>query len=518
MRQNQDTLFSWHDLRLALEKQRWKAGGVFLAILLIFVTWAVLAPRQYESTSQLYVRLGRGTATLDATASSNANAAIYQTREDEINTARQIADSRSIAEKVVDQIGVEVILNPRAASDAAHGNDAVPKSSWRPSLSWLIPQLDPETARSRAVRKVHRQMRIWSPAHSSIITLQCTAATPAMAQRIVRTWTDTFLSEYVRLTHAARSYEFFTKQTDTAHKQLGEVERRLVDMKSEAGLVSVAGQVRVLEQEFTTIRSLAEASEAALAAARARVEDISRKLADMPSRIVLQDSSGVPSHAWDLMRARLYELQTREAQLQVKYTESYEPLVEMRQQRKELEAILDNQAESRRMTMLGPNPTYQALEQELLKEQAAIAARIAEGKSLHNQQTALKNEMKAFNEQGRQIGEMERKATVLQTTYVAHAGKMEEARIDEAIEQDRITSVNVTQPATFIEKPVSPAKTRCLILGLLLGAAGAAGAAMAAQRIEERRRAPAAIENPVTIPSLASLPKEPSHPTIASRS
>ena len=517
MRHDQDTRFSWHDLRLALDQQRWKAGGVFLAILAICVVWAIVAPRQYESTSQLYVRLGRGTATLDTTASSNPSAAIYQTREDEINTARQIADSRSIAEKVVEQIGVNTILNPRAASDPVAGNDAPPRSSWRPSLSWLIPQLDPETVRSRAVTKVHRQMRIWAPSHSSIITLQCTAATPALAQRIVQTWTDTFLSEYVRLTHAARSYEFFTKQTDNAHNQLGEVERRLVDMRSDAGLVSVAGQVRVLEQELTTIRSLAEASEASLAAARARADDLSRKLADMPSRIVLQDSSGVPSHAWDLMRARLYELQTREAQLQVKYTESYEPLVEMRQQRKELEGILGNQAETRRMTMLGPNPTYQALEQELLKEQAAIAARIAEGESLRGQQASLRNEMKTFNEQGRQIGEMERKATVLQTAYIAHAGKMEEARIDEAIEQDRITSVNVTQPATFIERPVSPAKKQWLILGLLLGMAGAVSTAVVAQRLDERRHALATIENPVALASLASLSNETSSPTIASR-
>ena len=501
MRSNQDALFSWNDVRLTLQRQRWKAGGVFLAILVACLFWAVFAPRKYESTAQLYIRLGRGTATLDATANGNLSASIYQTREDEINTARQIADGRAIAEKVVDQLGPHAILYPRSAHDAS--SDTPPSPSLLGRLVSLLPQLDPESARSRAIRTLQHQMRIWSPSHSSIIAIRCTAATPALAQRIAQTWTDTFLSEYIRLTHSARSFEFFTKQVENTQTQLRDVERQLRDLKTEAGLVSVAGQARVLEQELANLRAHSDTNQAALGAARARAQDLSHNLENLPMQVVLQDFSGIPNHAWDLMRARLYDLQTREAELQVKYTDIYEPLVATRQQRKDLESILSSQADSRKQVMLGPNPTYQALQQELLKEQAFIAGRTAEDKALRSQQALLKAEIQTFNEQGRHIGELERKATVLQTTYLAHAAKMEEARIDEAIEQDRITSVNVTQPAGLMEKPVSPAKTRWLFLGLLLGLAGAVGTALVADRLDHRLVA--SLEGSVPVPALASL-------------
>ena len=47
-----------------------------------------------------------------------------------------------------------------------------------------------------------------------------------------------------------------------------------------------------------------------------------------------------------------------------------------------------------------------------------------------------------------------------------HSVLLERARLNEVLEESRITSINVVQPASFEARPVSPNKRVCAMLGL----------------------------------------------------
>ena len=59
-----------------------------------------------------------------------------------------------------------------------------------------------------------------------------------------------------------------------------------------------------------------------------------------------------------------------------------------------------------------------------------------------------------------------------EANYRKYLENLEQARINQALQNEKISSINVIQPASFVEKPVSPNKLIVIALGLLLALAG----------------------------------------------
>lgn len=69
----------------------------------------MLFPKRYQSEAKLFVRLGRGSASLDP-AAMGQTISIQESRETEMNSIVDMLNSRGLAERVVDTIGAERIL------------------------------------------------------------------------------------------------------------------------------------------------------------------------------------------------------------------------------------------------------------------------------------------------------------------------------------------------------------------------------------------------------------------------
>lgn len=94
----------------AVYSNRGKAGTTFIATLAITVALITLVPRKYGSEAVLFVRLGRETVSLDPTATTGSTISVYESRENEINSVRDMLQSRAILERTVDKLGAEVVL------------------------------------------------------------------------------------------------------------------------------------------------------------------------------------------------------------------------------------------------------------------------------------------------------------------------------------------------------------------------------------------------------------------------
>jgi capsular exopolysaccharide synthesis family protein len=84
---------------------------------------------------------------------------------------------------------------------------------------------------------------------------------------------------------------------------------------------------------------------------------------------------------------------------------------------------------------------------------------------------------------------------------------MEQARIDHALEREKISNISVVQPATFATLPVSQRKSFKLALGLLAGILGAIGLTFFFEYIDHSIRTPEEVEKKLLLPTLASIPR-----------
>ena len=101
------TLF---DIFGAVLHYRWRTAFTFLVVLSICAVAIILFPKKYESEAKMFVRLGRGSVTMDTTATTGQTISIQESRESEINSITDMLQSRQLAQEVVTEIGADRIL------------------------------------------------------------------------------------------------------------------------------------------------------------------------------------------------------------------------------------------------------------------------------------------------------------------------------------------------------------------------------------------------------------------------
>ena len=103
----------------ALRRNKGKVILCFVLIMGSTVALNVVLPRKYVSDAQLLVRLGRENATLDSTTNVRGASSVNmsQKREFETNSVATMLRSRSLIERVVDDLGPDAILHDEGETE-----------------------------------------------------------------------------------------------------------------------------------------------------------------------------------------------------------------------------------------------------------------------------------------------------------------------------------------------------------------------------------------------------------------
>lgn len=463
----QESSWSRREFARILFRYRIRGALVFCGIVTAVVVGLVVCPREYNSEARLFVRLGRESVTIDPTATASGQVvALNATRESEIISVMEVLRSRTNVEKVLDRVGPEKPITTAIERD-------------------------------RAISRLQKDIGIWCPRNSSVIVLEAEAGSPQRAQQILEALIDVSLEAHARVNRNPDSYEFFDEQARLLKEQLDRATEQLRDAKNEYGLVTLEGRRQALEQQLSGIKVLARENDAALAASEAKLADLKRSLANLPSPLVQQLIAGVPSGAQANMRQKLYELQTREQELLSKLTAEHPEVIAIRRQVREAERILASETPKHAESQLAA----------LANEQANAASLRARAASLATQLDELESELKQLNEQELRITELERKVRLLDANYVNYVTGLEQSRIDQALNADGITNINIIQPPTFVAKPSRPRVGLTLALGCVVALVGSLGVVLLSEHLDQSLKSPADVERSLDLPVLASIPR-----------
>ncbi len=209
----------------------------------------------------------------------------------------------------------------------------------------------------------------------------------------------------------------------------------------------------------------------------------------------------------DLQSQQLYALQLTELEYQSKFNVGHPKLVTIRQQVEEAEKRLLAQANKRSETTNDVNPVHRELTLEFVKAEANRAGLLKKLETLKSQHESLLNQIRQLNSFEIEITDLEREARLREKKYLAYAESMEQVRVNEALESNKISSVSIAQEATLQEKPVSPSKLLVLLFSGMALVAGTSAIALAAVKFDNRLATPASIRTKLGIPVLVSIPK-----------
>jgi uncharacterized protein involved in exopolysaccharide biosynthesis len=445
----------------------WRKGVVAAAALaVVALLGTLLMPRSYYSEARLFVRFGRENQ-VDPTASGGTMVALYESRESEINSLIEILKSRAILDRVVDELGAEFVLYGKEQA----GQEPGPRTQ-EPGGSSQNRQ--PTKVHQLAVQRLAKDMTIGAPRKSNIITVACKAKSPAIAQQIVAKLVEVYQEEHVRVHRSPGSYAFFEEQAKQALVSWKSAAAELRDMKDRLGIVTIEGRRKHLEDQIAEIDFKRLGTQDELKASQAKIASLAALIAKLPTTIVTQEVESA-SAAADGMRQTLYSLEAQEQELAAKMQEGHPKLTTVRQQVRDLRAILANQPAQKTQATEALNPARQGLEAQLLSERAQADALAARDRSLASAQQQLRGELTELNSQAVTIDALQQRIALAEANHKEYAQRLEQARINRTLDDERISSLSLVQPASYVTTASGPRRSLVLALGLVLAVASGLG-------------------------------------------
>ncbi len=232
---------------------------MFLTLALAVLAMIFL-PRKYHSEAMIFVKLGRETVSLDPTASTGNRVSVLESRDNEINSIRDMLYSRGIMEKVADRIGPEVILGDAPLTDENFESNFVPGTDYKNS------------PRQKAILELSENTDVINSRKSSVLTLITKASSPELAQRILKEYVDVYLAMHNDAHQTPQSNQFFQEQSKLLKIQWQESMKALQIAKEDAGVVTIEGAKENLKVQTHETETLLMSVLSRLASNQAKLE------------------------------------------------------------------------------------------------------------------------------------------------------------------------------------------------------------------------------------------------------
>jgi polysaccharide biosynthesis protein PslE len=448
------------DLVKALSRHRRKALAWSLLVAGMSLVALIIWPRTYESDAKLFLRLGRESIAVDPSATTGATIQVQESRENQLNSARDMLKSRALLERVVETIGVEMIL--KGSPKPSQTEVAEKTSTFGSTLSALvssiksISSLTDVSSEEKAVNKLSKSIGVSLAKNSSVINVHCKAKNAKLARDILQSFLDAYREQHLSANRTAGSLRFFETQASQSKQELDTAVAELRDAKNAFGLISISTEQQAVQSQLTQLEENLMAAKAALASSEASSASLRKSLESTPETLTTQQTTGFANAAADHMQHEFFKLLISVNEQQVKLGENH-PLVKIaRDHARELEQVLDKQPADRAQTTIGINLSRQSLELDLQREEALVASTLAKVDLLTSQYASFQQRLEALNQHEVRINDLERRVSIAESKYRSYADHLEQARIGDALEASRISNLNIVQPPSLVEKPVNP--------------------------------------------------------------
>ncbi|MFC1794588.1 GumC family protein [Planctomycetota bacterium] len=504
---------SLRDLYNIVFRHKWKIIAFFLVSIITVGMGTLYSAEFYRSEAKLLIRLGRESVALDPTATTGRIVSFAESREREIMTELAIIESREIVEKTVDAIGVEVMLNKE---HSATGKTHRTVSRIMQRFHAIIKRLGNLTARSEiaatssnresVIGTVRKNLYFQTQKNSSMITLTYESQNPKLAQDVLTKFIDSYLEKHITVHQTPGSHQFFIQQSGYLQGTIIQLENELQNLKNETGISSIEEQLRVVLERISVLEKEIDIAETTLISSKTKVQTLQKILATIPETVVTGKTTGYPNIVADEMRTRLYELHLMEQELSSKYSVDTPKVQNIRRQIATAQALLSNEKTERTQLTEALNVIHQEIRSELLSEQANLSSLQSKVEELKRILPIAQEELKAINDAEVKINTLIREIHIQEANYRKYTENLEQARIDNELDKDRISNISIVQAATLPTVPIRPRKMLNILLGLLLGIFGGIGLAFLSEYLDHSIRTPEDVQEKLQLPTLASIP------------
>ena len=444
---------------MAALRRRWlSALAVFLFVLggVIFYTWR--QPLAYTATANLVVNA----RVLDVISPENGVVPRASDSDAAVNTEVQILQSREVAQRVVDTLSARF-----------------------PNFAERITRQPTPRSRPMVANVLQGRLSVRRPGDTNVLGISFTAADPEMAALVANTFASAYIAvkSGTRLGAAKSADADISAQLESMRAEVESAEAAVAQYKAANNLLSAEGST-LTEQEVSLYRQQEAIANTSLAEDRARLNTARSQLRAGSQGDDVGEALG--SQVIGGLRQQQAQLSSRVAELKARYQPGYPDLVKAQDQLAAVNQAI--QAEIRRVVS--------NLEARVsVSEQRAATARGILG--------GARGELSANNAASVRLGELQRRADAIRSTYEAMLARRNAVTSEAMIGTD---DARLFSPAAVPQSPSHPNRKLNLAVGGMLALLLAAATVALLQLLDRGIASSRDAERLLHLRHLANLP------------
>ena len=400
------------------------AIGALVAAFLIFI------PREYSSEMKILVQNGRENVVVSAERTSPVNV-VSDVTESQVNSELEILQSRDVLETVVDPAWRDKPVEQRSPAELEQHEAALRK---------FVKKLD-----TGVIRK------------TNIITVNFRARTPEQARNSLQALSEAYLAQHKKMQRPLGTTPFFTSQAAHYRQVWEDASRKLTAFQHEHELHSLPIREAELEQQITSTGASLLIADSSLHEQDARLAEASQTLKAMPMRQTTEDRALPNLQSVQEINTLLVEMENKRTALLANYKGDDRRVIDLERQIAATRAALNHATENRSHEVAtNVDPVWQQIRTDYSQTQIARRATAAHKAVLLSQVAILKKQLDGLQKFSIEYDNLEEEVQQARGNYELYIQKRDQAQIEDAMDNQKLTNVAIAQQPTLSSIAVRP--------------------------------------------------------------
>jgi len=459
-----------------IQRKRYMAIAVALAILSIFTWGGYLIPKTYESNCTVSIE------NVGIIKPLIQGVGVSVTAEERQRTLRNRITSRRIIERVVKKLGLDAGFKYPSQDDALAAD-------------------------------IQRNIIVTMPTFGEresdmyLFTVAYRGSEPKLVKNMVDTLVKEFIDDSIQFqrSDAVGAYDFIESQLKEYKQKLEVSDKSIREFREK--------YPQMIPQNETTIMGRIENFQTARIDGEIRMKELVRKRESLQKQLSGEKELTVAFISRDgSPQARLDFLNNQLMLLMTKYTDNYPEVIKVKSEIEELQKQMTQASAAPKNAdaggeMKAMNPVYRQIKEEMQKTDTEIESLKARMDELAKQQDIGRQVLGSMPKEQEEWSKLQRDRNVTQKVYDDLLQKLESSRVSKNLElADKSIKYRIVDPPLLPRIPIKPNHLLLIVTGLFLGIAAGAGVAIGLDYFNHSFKDEDSLRQGLNLPVLAAVP------------
>ncbi|HTC48204.1 MAG TPA: GumC family protein [Candidatus Aquilonibacter sp.] len=457
-------------------------GGVLLGTLLA----ALFTPPNYRAETRILVKHER----VDPVVSAEQSAPTSQARNDEVTEEQLNSEAALVTSD-------DVLRQTVVACGLQHHKSLT---------GWLFGRTE-EQKIAKAVDALKTNLKVEPVRKSNLISVSYESSDPKQAAAVLTTLSKGYIDKHLEVHRPPGQLKFFEQETELYRQDLDNAENQLKQFAQGQGGVAPMLARDITLQKLNDFNASLQQTKADLASTEQRIHDLEKQAGTTPERLTTQVKESDDASVLQGLKSALLTLELKRTELLTKYQPTYRLVQEVDKQIQDTRAsIVTEESKPLRDVVTDQNSAYSWIGTELVKARADYSGLQAREAATQAIVAMYQGNARDLEEKDLAQHDLARTAKADEDNYLLYLRKREEARMADALDEQRILNVAIVDNPAVPSLPTGN-RMQFAVIGLLLAATLSVGVVFTIEYLDPSLRTPSEVMSELNIPVLAAVPQ-----------